>query len=348
MDLFAGCGGMTRGFVDTGRFEPVFAVEQDADPAATYALNFGDHVFRGPIQGVANWPDADVCIGGPPCQAFSLLNRDRVGEERRALWRWYWEALQASGARAFVMENVPQLLTSDDYREFRRVAVAAGFDVTEDVLLAADYGVPQTRRRAIAVGVLHGVARLPEPTHHDPLRPRLGTEPWGDFRWATQNPSPLPATPDGRSWHRGRRPTTISLERYATIPGEGEGRFQLAQRRPDITPRCWLNKPTGTTDVFGRLWWDRPAFTIRTEFYKPEKGRYLHPSEHRPITVREAARCMSFPDDFILPEDQSMTSIARQVGNAVPCLLAQRIAEAVVTSLDAASWPAGASSPLAA
>jgi DNA (cytosine-5)-methyltransferase 1 len=82
----------------------------------------------------------------------------------------------------------------------------------------------------------------------------------------------------------------MSVERYRTIPGEGEGRFDLAARRPDITPNCWLNKPTGTTDVFGRLWWDRPVFTIRTEFYKPEKGRYLHPSAHRTITVREAAR----------------------------------------------------------
>ena len=76
----------------------------------------------------------------------------------------------------------------------------------------------------------------------------------------------------------------------------------------DLVPHCWRKKPTGTTDVFGRLWWDRPASTIRTEFYKPEKGRYLHPTAHRPITVREAARCMTFPDDFVLPEHQSMTS----------------------------------------
>ena len=104
----------------------------------------------------------------------------------------------------------------------------------------------------------------------------------------------------------------MSVERYKTIPNEGEGRFDLAARRPDITPACWLRKKSGSTDVFGRLWWDKPAFTIRTEFYKPEKGRYLHPSEHRPITVREAARCMTLPDDFVLPEDQSMTSIAKQ------------------------------------
>jgi DNA (cytosine-5)-methyltransferase 1 len=246
------------------------------------------------------------------------------------------------------MENVPQLLASDDYREFRRLAVAAGFDVAEGVLLAADYGVPQMRRRAIAVGVLDGEARLPEPTHQDPRHPRLGTAPWRDFRWATENPTPLALEPDGTHWHRPRNPTAVSLERYATIPDEGEGRFELAERRPDITPRCWLEKRSGTTDVFGRLWWDKPAFTIRTEFFKPEKGRYLHPSEHRPITVREAARCMSFPDDFVLPEEQSMTSVARQVGNAVPCLLAQHIAASVADSLDEVLDCEGFSSQLVA
>jgi DNA (cytosine-5)-methyltransferase 1 len=126
----------------------------------------------------------------------------------------------------------------------------------------------------------------------------------------------------------------MSLERYMTIPNEGEGRFDLAARRPDITPDCWLRKKTGSTDVFGRLWWDRPAFTIRTEFYKPEKGRYLHPQEHRPITVREAARCQTFEDDFIFPAHQSMTSVARQIGNAVPPTLANRIALAIVDHLN--------------
>jgi DNA (cytosine-5)-methyltransferase 1 len=101
-----------------------------------------------------------------------------------------------------------------------------------------------------------------------------------------------------------------------------------------LVPRCWRNKPKGTTDVFGRLYWLRPAFTIRTEFYKPEKGRYLHPSEDRPITIREAARCMSIPDDFVLPTDQKWTEIAKQIGNAVPPLLARAIASSVATMLD--------------
>ena len=101
-----------------------------------------------------------------------------------------------------------------------------------------------------------------------------------------------------------------------------------------LVPRCWRDKPTGTTDVFGRLWWDRPAVTIRTEFYKPEKGRYLHPSAHRPITVREAARCMSFPDDFVFPDHQRMVSVRRQIGNAVPPLLARNLALALADALD--------------
>jgi len=67
---------------------------------------------------------------------------------------------------------------------------------------------------------------------------------------------------------------------------------------PEITPDCWVRKKEGGTDLFGRLWWDRPAFTIRMEFYKPEKGRYLHPDQHGPITYREAARLQTFPDTF--------------------------------------------------
>ncbi len=99
------------------------------------------------------------------------------------------------------------------------------------------------------------------------------------------------------------------------------------ERRPDITPACWLNKPTGTTDVMGRLWWDRPSATIRTEFFKPEKGRYLHPSANRVISHREAARIQTFPDSYIF--EGTKTQIARQIGNAVPPVLGKAIAEYV-------------------
>jgi DNA (cytosine-5)-methyltransferase 1 len=104
-------------------------------------------------------------------------------------------------------------------------------------------------------------------------------------------------------------------------------RFDLQKRAPDLTPGCWIRKKSGVTDLFGRLWWDRHAFTIRTEFFKPEKGRYLHPEQHRPITHREAARLQSFPDEFVFTG--SKIEIARQIGNAVPPALAARVADVV-------------------
>src|SRR4051812_23773084 len=128
MDLFAGCGGMTRGFVDTGHFQPVFAVELDPDAARTYAANFGAaHVVASRIEDVDHFPTADVVIGGPPCQGFSRLNRHQVGLERRGLWRQYLRALRQSGAQAFVMENVPELLRSSEYIQFARSARTLGY-----------------------------------------------------------------------------------------------------------------------------------------------------------------------------------------------------------------------------
>jgi DNA (cytosine-5)-methyltransferase 1 len=339
MDLFAGCGGMTRGFVDTDRFDPIFAVEADVDAAATYATNFGgEHVVTGLIEKVARFPRADVVIGGPPCQGFSPLNRNLVGFERRGLWREYLRALKESNAAVFVMENVPELLRSPEYLEFKKRAERRdlGYRVEGRVLNAADFGVPQRRRRAIVIGTKLGAVPWPEATHGDPSALRLGQLAWRTFGEAVEG---LPRKPDGHSWHVRRNPRPESIRRYKAVPRNGGNRFQM-QRNLDraglneLVPRCWRNKPTGTTDVFGRLWWDRPAYTIRTEFYKPEKGRYLHPSAHRPITVREAARCMSFPDDFVLPVDQPMTSISRQLGNAVPPLLAQRIAVVLARALD--------------
>jgi DNA (cytosine-5)-methyltransferase 1 len=102
-------------------------------------------------------------------------------------------------------------------------------------------------------------------------------------------------------------------------------RVDLLRRAPELTPACWVRKKSGGTDLFGRLWWDRPAFTIRTEFFKPEKGRYLHPVQDRPLTHREAARLQSFPDSFRFTGTK--IEIARQIGNAVPPLLAARMAD---------------------
>ena len=152
----------------------------------------------------------------------------------------------------------------------------------------------------------------------------------------------MPRKPDGKNWHIGRNPIPKSLKRYACIPAGGN-RWDLP---PHLMPDCWKRKTKGGTDLFGRLWWDRPSVTIRTEFYKPEKGRYLHPKENRPITHREAARLQGFPDDFEFCGRR--ISVGVQIGNAVPPPLARAVALAVRQHITAASGRAVGARPVAA
>ena len=166
IDLFAGCGGLALGFLSAGGYRPVGACEFDLDAAATYRVNIDDAIFDEPIQGVEDgrWPQADVVIGGPPCQGFSQLGRRDGADPRNELWRNYVRVLAASDADIFVMENVPQLLRSDQYAVFKETVEGRGFLVREDVLNAADYGVPQTRRRAIVIGSRFGMPEFPVKT----------------------------------------------------------------------------------------------------------------------------------------------------------------------------------------
>lgn len=356
IDAFAGAGGMTLGFSKSfgHAFDSVWANDFNDYCVETYNANFGRHCLPGDIVDILNdpavkIPKADVVIGGPPCQGFSLLNKKREGDPRKQLWRPYFQIVERSGAKVFVMENVPQLLGSFEHGEIMGTAEAMGFKVWGSVLGAADYGVPQTRRRAIIIGCkfLDPAAVFPpRKTHFDPSKGGAQTSflqadgngylP-GALRWRTVRDAiadlPPPIGTEIRDeappldLHFGRSPTPMSLARYKAIPQEGMNRFDLQKRAPELTPGCWIRKKTGGTDLFGRLWWGRPAFTIRTEFFKPEKGRYLHPKQHRPITHREAARLQSFPDDFVFKG--SKIEVARQIGNAVPPGLAARVADVV-------------------
>jgi len=352
IDLFCGAGCFTLGFTSKfgHDFVPVWANDIDASAADSYKANFG-HCMVGDIIDILDdpstqVPQADLVIGGPPCQGFSLLNKNRQSDQRKHLWRPFFEVVERSGASIFVMENVPQLIGSFEHGEIVGTAEALGFKVHSEKLLAADYGVPQIRFRAFIVGSKLNDPREffpPARTHFQPNGRSLPLNFDGRHlhEWKTVRDAisdlPKPVGTEIRQvappldFHFGRTPTAISLLRYKTISKEGMNRFDLQRRRKDLTPPCWIRKTSGGTDLFGRLWWDRPAFTIRTEFFKPEKGRYLHPVEHRPITHREAARLQSIPDTFRFRG--SKTDIARQIGNAVPPLLAAKVAERVVAML---------------
>jgi DNA (cytosine-5)-methyltransferase 1 len=238
----------------------------------------------------------------------------------------------------FVLENVPPILKSAEFAEMKRLALDMGyFPPAASILNAADYGVPQTRKRAIAIFSRLAEPELPTPTHRSPG----SVGPHGDARpkWVTLREAlrGIPKDPQmerrgtgpacGPELHIGRNPTKKSVTRYRHIP-EGGNRWHLPKK---LTPACWIKKTQGGTDLFGRLWRDRPAFTIRTEFFKPEKGRYLHPTADRPITHWEAARIQTFPDTFAFCGPK--IEIARQIGNAVPCKLAEAIARCVLRHL---------------
>lgn len=354
IDLFSGAGGLTLGFclAGEGLFRPVWANDFNEYACATYQMNFGAHAVAGDILEILDTgsiPEADVVVGGPPCQGFSLLNKGRNGDHRRSLWRPFLDVVRLAGARVFVMENVPQLLGSLEHEAIVQEADELGFMTASAKLCAADYGVPQTRHRAFIVGssICDPAPFFPPKKTHlkadNLFMPKLSEElsdyipqprPWRTVRDVIANLPPPEGTeirssiPPPLDLHFGRNPTAKSVARYRAIPQEGMNRFDLQERALELTPQCWIRKKTGGTDLFGRLWWDRPAFTIRTEFFKPEKGRYLHPEQHRPITHREAARVQSFPDDFRFVGTK--IEIARQVGNAVPPLLAAAIANSVV------------------
>ncbi|MCX6830090.1 MAG: DNA cytosine methyltransferase [candidate division Zixibacteria bacterium] len=354
IDLFSGAGGLTLGFGGAfgHSFQPVWANDFNPYAAASYNANFGNHCSVGNIVNILKdksieIPPADLVIGGPPCQGFSLLNKNRLDDPRKRLWVPFFEVVKRAGAQIFVMENVPQLLGSHEYFHIVATANELGFQIADAKLCAANYGVSQTRWRAFIIGCRFADPNSvfpPKKTHWNPAN--------GDSNILFDNQSEY--VPDARSWrvvrdaigdlpspcgtavrnvlppmnlHFGRMPTAMSLKRYRAIPKEGMNRFDLQSRAPELTPACWIRKEKGGTDLFGRLWWDRPAFTIRTEFFKPEKGRYLHPSAHRPITHREAARLQSFPDSFVFIGTK--IEIAKQIGNAVPPMLAARIADCV-------------------
>lgn len=336
IDLFAGAGGMTSGFRDAG-FRPLLAVEIDPDAAATYRANFGDHVLAQAIETVPDewFPPADVIIGGPPCQGFSALGRmngERRNKNLNGLWREYARVLERVAPAVFVLENVPQLLKSSEFSAFTAFAERVGYVIRAEVLNASLFGVPQDRRRAIVIGSRVGTPRMPTP-HGS--KTRTVEDAIGRLPVPTGNGERLAADhlSSGLDLHFKRNPRPFSIRRYKYVP-EGGNRFDLMEQAPELTPRCWLEKPTGSTDVFGRLSWDKPALTIRTEFFKPEKGRYLHPEQHRPITHLEASLLQTFPRTY--KWSGSKTSIARQIGNAVPRLLAVAIAREVRQMLDEA------------
>jgi DNA (cytosine-5)-methyltransferase 1 len=363
LDLFAGCGGMTRGFLDQGSFASVGAVEIDRAAAATYGANFdptGEHTHAGDITGYTDVPRVDLVIGGPPCQGFSALGKRDPADVRNQLWREFVRVVRESDARMFVFENVDRFAKTPEFQLLRQAASEDGeladFDTQVFRLNAADYGVPQKRIRTVIVGSRVGPVDEPWRTHAKTLTGDLAR--WVSLReaflegpvvlqprvretWLPESTvqfqgHEIPGTFKLRDLHVTQNHALISEIRYAHI-APGQGRFDLPEK---LQYPCWRRHTRGASDVLGRLRWDEPAVTIRTEFFRPEKGRFLHPQwenggeqVNRALTHAEAAVVQGFDDRHLWCGTKA--DIARQIGNAVPPPMARAVADVMAARLSA-------------
>lgn len=345
LDLFAGAGGLTEGLRSASAlFEPVRAVEHDELAAATFDANHGSGIaYAGPIE---TWlaeedvPEVDLVVGGPPCQGFSQLNRSKVGLERNSLWRSYAQTLLRARPKWFVLENVPAFLKSEEFAELREATARSGWlqdwQLDAGVVLASDFGAPQNRRRALVIGHHRD---LPAPsfpvgelmgvpsTVRDAIGgidPRVTRTELPD-RTVLVGDREVPGAFTSVELHLTRHYEMKSRSRFESIP-PGGNRFDLPWH---LQTPGWRKHTTGSADVMGRMFWDKPSVTIRTEFFKPEKGRYLHPEEDRAITHFEAARLQGFPDDYKWVGGK--VAIARQIGNAVPVALGAAIGRSILS-----------------
>lgn len=316
VDLFAGAGLFSHAFKRAG-FRIERAVEIDAVAAATYAANLGDHIEVVDVAKAKPAGGCDVLIAGPPCQGFSTLGRRQSDDPRNRLSLQVVRWAKKLRPRIVVIENVAAFLDSSAWRRVTQRLERDGFHVDSFVLDAFDYGCPQLRRRSFTIANRDG---LPV----SPPRRRRNVQTVRDA-WRG-----LPSKPNGKNHHYAPEPSDIAFARMRVIPSGGDKR-DVMRLAPHLTPPSWWRLSCEVTDAWGRMEWDKPCNTLRTAIQNASKGRYIHPEQHRVISLREAARLHSIPDDwqFVgLP-----TQIARQIGNSVPPSLGRAVARLVLRVL---------------
>lgn len=346
IDLFCGIGLGALGFVRAG-FEVAAAVDIDTAACELYEENVGVKPLVGDLGDVKGEEilrsaglargEAALCVGCPPCQAFSSLRRTskRKGERdnRKSLLRVFADRVEEILPRAVVLENVSGLARGANkrfLREFVSRMEALRYKCSYAVLDAASFGVPQRRRRLILIGVLGAEPSLPKPTHVNP-KLRNGKLAWITVKEAIGDLPPLDA---GESdphdhLHRAAQHGENVLKIIERIPLDGGS-------RRDLPKSLWLPchkrlEKKGAESVYGRLSWNAPSGTITTRANSPACGRFVHPEQNRGLTLRETARLQSAPDTF------SIRGFAKDVGmwigNGMPPLLAEAVGLQVLTYL---------------
>lgn len=346
IDLFSGCGGLSLGFIKAG-YSVIKALEYDKKIANTYKMNHPDvKMIVDDIQNADTSQyfqsgEADIIIGGPPCQGFSMAGaRNRNGfidDPRNYLFKHYFNIVKLVKPKAFVFENVKGIKSmkngevfNEILRYFSSTELLDGepFNLYYRVVNAADFGIPQKRERMIIVGVRKedvdfdakwdettSLLNKEYPNFFDivTVRDAIGNLPTPAENGEVNNLVPLSIYQDFLSNpnehciiqnHNITKHSKIAIERMKKIKN-GENFTVLDEQIKSVH-----------SGAYGRLSWDIQSPTITTRFDTPAGGMFTHPVENRTLTPREAARIQSFPDDFVFYGTR--TSICTQIGNAVP------------------------------
>lgn len=331
IDLFAGAGGSTEGLKLAGYWVRG-AVELDESAARSYRANHEDvRLFENDIRDVSPRflreslglapGELDLLNACPPCQGFSTLGSGSVDDPRNDLVSLVRAFLEELRPKAFVLENVPGLRSDERLKELLDLARAAGYAVRSYVVNATEFGVPQGRRRLIVIGV-RGIPEERLPAAVTDLLPESFVRTPPPVVDVLAKAGPIDGTKD--PVHRARQSTPAVLARIQSIPPGGD-RFDLPK---DQQLEC--HKSLGrrnATAAYGRIRLDRPAPTLTTRCTTPACGRFVHPTEDRGISLREAALLQTFPPRYRFYG--SHQSCEAQIGNAVPVRMAKGLGLAV-------------------
>lgn len=360
IDLFAGCGGLSLGFIKDG-YSVEKAVEFDDKIANTYKMNHpGVEVIVDDIRtidhsGLFKKGDADVIIGGPPCQGFSMagarIREGFIDDPRNYLFKHYFNVVKTVKPKVFVMENVKGIMTMQDGKIFEEIKNifqnadmldGAPYKLYYRVVKAVEFGVPQKRERMIIIGTtiedvdIESLWELTKkqmmtdyPHYFDKVTVQDAI---GNMPDATQDGiinNPAPQTEYQR--YLSSNSKTLSNHIQTKHSGVAVARMKKVNNGENFTV---LNEDIKSvhSGAYGRLCWDEQAPTITTRFDTPAGGRFIHPIYDRTLTPREAARIQSFPDDFVFYGNK--TTVCKTIGNAVPPKISYFLARLVRNVLE--------------
>ena len=331
-DLFSGCGGMTLGLKQAG-FKVIGAVDNDPISVETYRKNHkGVKVWEIDIRNLSTFEvkkvlpihkgELDLLAGCPPCQGFSSMRTMNGGRrvrdpEQKDLVFEFLRFVRELKPKAVMMENVPGLVRDNRMRELIRELKLLGYKCNFAVLNAANYGVPQRRRRVILLASLKGKIEFAA----------------SELEQSTVRDAIVDLDPAGKSGDSLHDLPEIRSDRIKQlikkIPRNGGSRTALGKKRQ---LRCHRDFG-GFIDVYGRMWWDDVAPTITGGCVNPSKGRFLHPQYNRAITLREAALLQTFPYNYYISLKRGKYYAAAMIGNALPPEFIKRHAVEVIKHL---------------